>query len=83
LSTCKYCVTRKTIRKPFGKGSGAEFLLQLIYSDIFDLMNVRPRYRSVYFITFIYISEALSYFIKYMNLIENQLDMKIKILKTD
>lgn len=31
----------------------------------------------------LYISEALSYFIKYMNLIENQLDMKIKILTTD
>jgi transposase InsO family protein len=57
-------------------------------------INVRARHDDVYFITFIddftrygYVffishkSEALSCFIKFMNLVENQLDMKIKILR--
>ena len=59
-------------------------------------MNVKARHGEVYFITFIddftqygYVylishkSQALDYFIKFMNLVENQLDKKIKALRTD
>ena len=86
----------KTARKPFGKGTRAEFPLQLIHSDICGPMNVRARHGASYFITFIddftrfgYVyliahkSEALECFKKFMNLTENQLDKKIKALRTD
>nr|XP_009783587.1 PREDICTED: uncharacterized protein LOC104232161 [Nicotiana sylvestris] len=59
-------------------------------------MNIRARHGAIYFITFIddftrygYVylishkSEALSCFVKFMNLVENQLDRKIKALRTD
>lgn len=59
-------------------------------------MNVRAKHSATYFIIFIddftrfrhvYLvsqkSEALSSFIKFMNLVENQLDRKIKTLRTD
>ena len=59
-------------------------------------MNVKARHRVVYFITFIddftrygYIylishnSQALDCFIKFINLVENQLDKKIKALRID
>ena len=96
LSTCEHCLVGKTTRKPFGKGTRAEFPLQLIHSDICGPMNVRARHGAVYFITYIddftrygYIylishkSQALDCFIKFMNLVENQLDKKIKTLRTD
>ncbi|XP_047261567.1 uncharacterized protein LOC124895166, partial [Capsicum annuum] len=41
LSTCESCLTEKIARKSFGKGTGADTLLQLIHFDIFGLMNVR------------------------------------------
>ncbi|KAK4838535.1 hypothetical protein QYF36_014541 [Acer negundo] len=59
-------------------------------------MNVRARQEASYFITFIndftcfghvylisHISEALDCFKIFMNLVENQLDKKIKVLRTD
>ena len=59
-------------------------------------MNVRTRREAVYFITFIddytrfgYVylishkSEALNCFKKFMNLVENQLDKKIKTFRSD
>ena len=59
-------------------------------------MNVRARYGGVYFITFIddytrfghiylifHKSETLECFRKYINLVENQLDKRIKMLRTD
>ena len=96
LSTCESCLAGKTARKPFGKGTRADTSLQLIHSDTCGPMNVRARHGAIYFITFIddftrfgYVylishkSEALSCFIKFMNLVENQLDKKIKALRTD
>ena len=96
LSICEHCLVGKTARKPFGKGTRAEFPLQLIHSDICGPMNIRARHGLVYFITFIddftrygYVylishnSQALDCFIKFMNVIENQLDKKIKTLRTD
>ncbi|KAK9108126.1 hypothetical protein Syun_024137 [Stephania yunnanensis] len=96
LPMCENCLAGKMARKPFGKGIRAEFPLQLIHSDICGPMNVRSRHGGVYFITFIddytrfgYVylishkSEALECFKKYINLVENQLDKKIKMLRTD
>jgi hypothetical protein len=53
LFTYEYCVTGKTIIKPFEKGTRVKFSLQLINYDICGPMNMRERYREVYFITFI------------------------------
>ena len=96
LSTCESCLAGKTARKPFGKGTRADTPLQLIQSDICGPMNVRERHGAIYFITFIddftrfgYVylishkSKALSCFNKFMNLVENQLNKKIKALRTD
>ena len=96
LSICKHCLEGKTTRKPFGKGKRAEFPLHLIYSNVCGPMNVRGRHGAVYFITFIddytrfgYVylishkSEAISCFKRFMNLVENQLDKKIKALRSD
>ena len=96
LSTYEHCLVGKTARKSFGKGTRAESPFQLIHSDMCGPMNVRARHRVVYFITFIddyirygYIylishkSQALECFIEFMNLVENQLDKKIKILRND
>ena len=68
----------------------------LVHSDICGLMNVRARLGAIYFITFIndftrfgYVylishkSEVLDCFIKYSKLVENQLNIKIKALRTD
>ena len=59
-------------------------------------MNLKARHEEIYFITFIYnlslygyvylISykyQTLDILIKFMNLVENQLDVKIKVLRTD
>ena len=83
-------------RKPFGKAIKVKNPLQLIHSDICGPMNVRARYGGVYFITFIdnytrfgfvyliyHKSEALECFKRYLNLVENQLDRKVKTLRTD
>ena len=96
LSTYEHCLVGKTARKPFGKGTRAEFPLQLIHLDICGPMNIRARQGVVYFITFIdnftrygYVylishkSQALYRVIKFMNLVENQLDKKIKTLRID
>ena len=68
----------------------------LIHSDICGPMNVRARHGAWYFITFIddysrygYVylishkSEALECFRKYLSLVENQLNSKVKALRTD
>ena len=59
-------------------------------------MNIKARHEEIYFISFIYdlslyghvylIShkyQTLDILIKFMNLVENQLDIKIKVLRTD
>ena len=96
LSTYEHCFVGKIVRKPFDKWTRAESPLQLIHSNICGPMNVRARHEVVYFITFIddytrygYVylishkSQALECFIKIMNLVENQFDKKIKILRTN
>ena len=96
MPTCEYCLADKTARKPFGKGTRAEISLQLIHSKIYGPMSVRARHGALYFITFIndftcyghvypisHKLEILNCFRRYINLVENQLDKKIKTLKTD
>ena len=96
LSTYEYCLQGKATRKPFGKVVRAELPLQLIHSDICGPVNLRARHGASYFITFIndytryghvYLislkSQALDCFIQYINEVENQLDRKIKAVRTD
>ena len=72
------------------------FPLELIHSDICGLMNVRVRHGAQYFITFIddftqfghiylisHRFKALDCFKRYSTLVENQLNTKIKSLRTD
>ena len=96
MSTCEHCLVGKTCRKPFGTGTRAEYPLHLIHSDICGPLNVKTRHGKSYFITFIddftrfghiylisHKYEAISCFKSYMSLVENQLDRKIKVLRTD
>ena len=91
MSTCEYCLTNKTRRKPFEKGIKIGTPWQLIYFDICDPMTIRARYGALYFITFMddftcydhvylifHTLETLDCFRRYINLVENQLDKKIK-----
>ena len=96
LPICKYCLAGKATRLPFGEAKRAISKLQLIHSDICGPMNVRARHDANYLITFIddfthfghvylisHKSEALDYFTKFTRLVENQLSMKIKALRSD
>ena len=83
-------------RKPFGKAIRAQISLQLVHSDVCGPMNVRMKHYASYFTTFIdnftrfgYVylishkSEALGCFRNFLNLIENQKDVRLKALRTD
>ena len=96
LPTCEHCLAGKATRLPFGKAKRAISPLQLIHSDICGPLNVRARHGADYFITFIddftrfghvylisHKSDALDCFKRYTNLVENQLNVKIKTLRTD
>ena len=67
-----------------------------MHSDICGPMNVRTKDGASYFITFIddyscfghvylisHKSEALDCFRLYLNMVENQLDSNVKVLRTD
>ena len=84
LPTCEHCLAGKITRKPFGKGTRAEYHLQLIHSDICGPMNIEVRHGASYFITsiddykrygYVYLivhkSETLDYFKRIMNFTEN------------
>lgn len=43
LLMCKQCLVNKNTRKTFGKGTRAEFPLQLVHSNICGPMNVRTK----------------------------------------
>ena len=88
------CLTGKATRKPFDKG--IRLKLPLIHSDICRLMNITAKYGALYFITFtddyshfsrVYLishkSEALDCFRLYLNMVENQLDSNVKVLRTE
>ena len=90
------CLAGKEKRLPFGKAKIVTLPLELIHPNIFGPMNIRERHGAQYFITFIddftrfshvylisHIYEALDCFKSYSALVENQLNTKIKSLRTD
>ena len=96
LPTCPNCLEEKMKRKPFGKAIRAQIPLQLVHSDVCGPMNVRAKHGASYFITFIndftrfdyvylisYKSEALGCFKNFLNLVENQKDVRLKALRTN
>ncbi len=92
---CEICVEAKLPKKPFHSVSRDSDLLELIHSDVCDLGRT-SRGGNKYFITFIddlsrychlYLikakNEVLNKFKVYKAEAENQLDKKIKILRSD
>ena len=86
----------KATRFSFGKAKKATLSSQFIHSDICGPMNVRARHDAHYFITFIddvtiyshvylisHKFEALECFKIYSRLVENQLNVNIKALRTN
>ena len=93
---CETCVEAKLTRLSFQTIERNTKPLELIHSDVCDLKFVQTRGGNKYFITFIddgtkycYVyllkskDEALEKFVLYKNEVENQLNMKIKRLRSD
>lgn len=94
---CEACLLGKMIRSPFkGKGTRAPNLLEIIHTDVCGPMSVDARGGYSYFITFTddlsrygyvylmkYKSEAFEKFKEFQNEVENQLNTKIKALRSD
>ena len=97
IGTCESCLTGKMTKSPFKKkGERASSLLELIHSDVCGPMSKSARDGYRYFITFIddysrygYVylmkhkSESFEKFKEYKNEVENQLDKRIKALRSD
>ena len=97
IGTCESCLTGKMAKSPFKKkDERAKDLLELIHSDVCGPMSQSARDGYRYFITFtndysrygyVYLmrhkSEAFDKFKEYKNEVENQLDKRIKTLRTD
>ncbi|CAH9139832.1 unnamed protein product [Cuscuta epithymum] len=96
-SKCQICVEAKHARKPFKEITTRQTeLLELIHSDLADFKNTESRGGKRYYMTFIddfsryakvYLlrskDEAGEMFMKYKAEVENQLDRKIKRLRSD
>ena len=95
LPVCEQCLVGKATGLTFGKAKRACFPLDLTHSDFCGPMNVRARHGAQYFVTFIddftrfghvylisHRFEALD-FKRYSTLVENQLNTKIKSLRTN
>jgi hypothetical protein len=93
---CETCVKAKLTRTPFHSIERSSDPLELIHNDVCDLKLVQTRGGQKYFITFIddctrycYVyflrskDEALESFIHYKKEVENQLNKKIKVLRSD
>ena len=93
---CELCVKSKMIKKSFKSVDRSTNLLTLIHSDICELNGMLTRGENIFFITFIddysrytYVyllkhkDEAFAVFKNYKAEVENQLDKKIKILRSD
>lgn len=97
LPPCQVCIQGKFTALPFPKREErSETPLQLVYSDICGPMRTRSNGGGLYFATFIddysrwcevYIlkkkSEIFTVFKEYKNLVENQLNLKIKTFQSD
>ena len=93
---CQTCVEAKLTRSSFQTIERNTEPLDLIHSDICDLKFVQTRGGNKYFITFVddstkyyYVyllkskDEAIEKFILYKNEVENQLNKKIKMIRSD
>ncbi|XXG41748.1 hypothetical protein AAC387_Pa01g2150 [Persea americana] len=93
---CETCVEAKFTRTSFQSIERTSEPLQLIHSDIYDLKFVQTKGVKKYFLIFIddctrycYVyllrnkDEALEMFEHYKNEVENQLDKKIKVIRSD
>uniref|UniRef100_A0A2N9HXG0 Integrase catalytic domain-containing protein n=1 Tax=Fagus sylvatica TaxID=28930 RepID=A0A2N9HXG0_FAGSY len=93
---CETCVEAKLTRTSFHSIERSSDPLELIHSDVCDLKFVQTRGGRKYFVTFIddctrycYVyllrskNEALESFIHYKKEVENQLNKKIKVLRSD
>ncbi|XP_048481491.1 uncharacterized protein LOC105390889 [Plutella xylostella] len=94
---CTTCLAGKQTRQPFKHtGTRASALLEVIHSDVCGPMEEQSLGGARYYVTFIddysrkvfvyFIqakSEVLSKFKEFKNMVENQLDRKIKVLRSD
>lgn len=94
---CVTCAEGKQSRSPFkSHGSRATEILQIVHSDVCGPMSVNSLGGARYYLTFIddfsrkiliYVlknkSQVFDCFVKFKNLVENQLDKKIEVLRTD
>jgi len=93
---CELCLAGKATIKPFSKVMRASSHLELIHSDICEPMNVKERHGAIYFITLIddysrygygyllsHRYEALDVFKHFVAEVENQLERRVKIFRTD
>ena len=93
---CGLCVKSKMVKKHFPSVERNSKLLDLIHSDLCELNGMLTRGGSRYFITFLddcsrftyvyllkNIGKAFSVFKAYKAKVENQLERKIKVLRSD
>lgn len=94
---CKTCCQSKQTTKSFNtEGTRAEFLLKRIHSDVCGPLPLKSIGGALYFVTFIddfsrmvfvYTikskGEVFTKFVEFKKYVENQLDRKIKMLRTD
>ena len=98
IEICEGCLYGKSSQQPFPRSlsSRSSGPLQLIHSDLCGPMPTISLTGSYYFLTLIddftkytiiaflkHKSEVLDHFIAYKNLVENQLDTRIKTIRTD
>ena len=97
IDTCESCLRGKMTKAPFKKkGERASDLLSLIHSDVCGPMSTSARGGFLYFVTFtddfsrygyVYLirhkSETFEKFKEFKNEVENQLNKKIKVLRSD
>ena len=93
---CEICVESKLARTSFQSIERSSEPLELIHSDICDLKFIQTRGGKKYFLTliddctrycYVYLlrskNEALEMFKHFKNEVENQLDRKIKVIRSD
>ena len=97
LPTCESCLKGKMTKRPFaGQMERAQGLLDLVHTDICGPLSVTTQGGHSYFITFtddfsrygyVYLlrhkSDAFGKFREFQNEVENQLERKIKALRSD